>query len=274
MGVPHLFQADLKRFPVANPPIVVQKQIADYLDTETIRIDALIAKKRRMMEVVDEAAAVHTEERILTAASDAVPLRRLLRLPPQYGASESGVQGDPSWPRYVRITDLNADGTLRDDDVRRLPPNVAQPFLLTNGDLLIARSGATVGKAFIYRDHLGPCCFAGYLIRFRFDPSLMLPELAAAWTQTTHYWSQVRTSSLQATIENVSAERYKDLLVPHVLPHDQPELLEAIQRRRKVTTLTRAALHRQIDLLVEHRQTLITAAVTGALDLPVPEMAV
>jgi type I restriction enzyme S subunit len=253
------------------PPLDEQRAIADYLDAETARIDALIAKKRRMMGALDEAAAAHSEEQISAVAYGEVPLRRLLLTPPQYGASESGEEGDPSWPRYIRITDLNPNGSLRDDDVRRLPPDLASPYLLADGDLLIARSGATVGKAFIYRRHLGPCCFAGYLIRFRFDPRLMLPELAAAWTQTSHYWSQIRTSSLQATIENVSAERYKDLLVPQVPPRIQMEVLEAIQQRNTVTALTRVALERQIDLLIEHRQALITAAVTGELEIPVPE---
>src|SRR5205823_1104749 len=112
------------------------------------------------------------------------PLRRLLAKPPQYGASESGQAGDSSWPRYIRITDLRDDGSLREDDVRRLPPDIARPFLLSDGDVLMARSGATVGKAFIYRRSLGPCCFAGYLIRFQLDPERIIPDLVAMWART------------------------------------------------------------------------------------------
>jgi type I restriction enzyme, S subunit len=54
MGVPHLFQADIKKFPLPRPPRSVQRAIADYLDRETVRIDALIAAKRRMAELLDQ----------------------------------------------------------------------------------------------------------------------------------------------------------------------------------------------------------------------------
>jgi type I restriction enzyme, S subunit len=152
------------RFDVPTPN--EQRGIADYLDRETARIDALIEKKQRMVELLDHAFAARVEDALCTSTSEVIPMRRLLNTPPQYGAGETGEEGEASWPRYIRISDLNADGTLRDDDVRRLPPLVARPYMLDDGDVLFARSGATVGKAFIYRAAMGPCCFAGYLIRF------------------------------------------------------------------------------------------------------------
>jgi type I restriction enzyme S subunit len=71
----------------------------------------------------------------------------------QYGANESSDRNEEGEPRYIRITDLNEDGSLRKDTLRTLPLEIAQPYLLRDGDILLARSGATVGKSFIYHNY-------------------------------------------------------------------------------------------------------------------------
>ena len=111
-------------------------------------------------------AGIKWMERI-PAHWEVVRLRYLADEPLAYGANEEALEDDPSFPRFVRITDINEDGSLRPDTFKSLPPHIAQPFLLREGDILLARSGATVGKAFIYRSEWGEACFAGYLIRFR-----------------------------------------------------------------------------------------------------------
>lgn len=258
---------EITKMRVNLPSVEEQRAIAHFLDRETARIDALIERKQRMIEVLREGIVVEVEQRLRESATSEIPFRRLLVEPPQYGAGESGEVGEESWPRYIRITDLTADGALRDDDVRRLPPDIARHYLLTEGDLLFARSGATVGKAFIYRESMGPSCFAGYLIRFRVDRARIAPDLVEAWTRTGHYWGQIRASSLQATIENVSAERYKDLLIPVPSKHNQTAILKSLDLRRERARRLEHGLHGQLTLLQEHRQALVTAAVTGQLDI-------
>lgn len=70
--------------------------------------------------------------------------------PLKYGANAAAEFDDPDWPRFVRITDVDSNGRLREETFRSLPPEVAEPFLLQDGDILLARSGATVGKSLIY----------------------------------------------------------------------------------------------------------------------------
>jgi hypothetical protein len=123
--VKHLSSLDLMNEWLPLPPVAIQRAVADYLDAVTARMDALIDKKRRMIELLEDAAVTVIEEAMCTDQSAPTPLRRLLLEPPRYGASEAGVRGDLDWPRYIRITDLNADGTLRDADIRRLPGSVA-----------------------------------------------------------------------------------------------------------------------------------------------------
>ncbi len=257
----------LAEYRVDIPPIDDQRAIANYLDRDTARIDALIEKKRRMAQLFDLAIVAGLEEE-LTQVASRLPLRRLLLKPPQYGASESGEQAMEDWPRYIRITDLESDGALRSDDPRYLDPSAAAAYTLEDRDILIARSGATVGKVSMYREAMGPCAFAGYLIRFSFDPRKMLPELFAMWTRTADYWDQIRQNLVQATIENVSAEKYKDLLVPVPSVAKQEQLVRVVGRRRQRADRVGAGLSQQIALLQEHRQALITAAVTGKLEIP------
>jgi type I restriction enzyme S subunit len=254
--------------PCPVPPLVTQRAIADFLDRETARIDALLAATQRMLALLETRLQVYIDSALRSALHSEVPLRRLLAEPPTYGAAESGEYGDAQWPRYIRITDLADDGSLRDNDVRRLAPLIAQRYLLREGDVLIARSGATVGKAFIYQSAMGPACFAGYLIRFRFRADVVLPEMVELWTRTAHYWGQVAASSLQATIQNLNADRYKDLLFPLPERDQQVALIEHIEKKRSQFRIGRDLIERQLSLLRGRKQSLITAAVTGELDIP------
>jgi len=245
-----------------------QRAIADFLDAETARLDSLIERKHRLVKRLGDREHFFLETVFRNQATSEVPLRRLLKVPPQYGASESGLSGEADWPRYIRITDLRDDGVLADDDVKRLPPETAHPYLLQHGDVLVARSGATVGKSIMYRELLGSACFAGYLIRLRFDSSKTLPALIELWMRTSHYWDQIAEAALQATIQNVSAEKYKELSVPVIPLAEQHQVIERLTRLRSRVRQTQTLLERQIVLLTEHRQALITAAVTGQLEVP------
>jgi len=151
--------------------------------------------------------------------------------------------------------------------VKRLSPEAARSFELEHDDLLFARSGATAGKAFRFTSDMGPACFAGYLIRFRFDKDRVLPEFVELWTQTAHYWAQIGESTIQATIQNISANRYLALAIPDVAIHEQRDVFEELHIARSRYAAVRTRLTLQIALLKERRQALITAAVTGGLDV-------
>ena len=93
-------------------------------------------------------------------------------------------------------------------------------------------------------------------------------RIVEAWTKTLHYWSQVYGSALQATIQNVSAQQYLNLLVPVPSLEDQKRLVNDFSRMTTDATRLIEINERQISLFQERRQALITAAVTGQLDIP------
>jgi type I restriction enzyme S subunit len=166
----------------------------------------------------------------------------------------------------VRITDIDDSGGLRDDTFKSLPEIVAEPYLLKQGDVLLARSGATVGKSFIYSTQWGPACFAGYLIRARLNQKVCLAQWLYYFCQTDGYWGYVIGSQIQATIQNVSAEKYANLYLPLPPLAEQTAIAAFLDRETAKIDELVAEQRRLMELLKEKRQAVISHAVTKGLN--------
>ena len=197
-------------------------------------------------------------------------LRFVRNLPLQYGANEAADRDDPNDPRYVRITDVTQDGLLRPETFKSLPLHLARPYLLADGDLLLARSGATVGKVFMYQSHWGRCCFAGYLIRLSVDRRRALPRFVWWYTQSKLWVQEVQLSNIQATIQNVSAERYGEFGMPRPSLPTQQAIAVFLDRKTAAIDALIEKKQKLLALLAEKRAALINQAVTKGLDPNVP----
>jgi type I restriction enzyme S subunit len=163
---------------VPLPPLPEQRRIAEILD----KADALRAKRRAALAQLDTL----TQSIFLDMFGDpatnpkrwpTVSLESKCTIAGEYGASVPSKEFDQALPRYVRITDVTDEGELSDGPVSPGGrPNDWERYELAAGDVLFARSGATVGKTYIHREEHGRCVFAGYMIRFRPDPRELLPE--------------------------------------------------------------------------------------------------
>ncbi|CPH57367.1 type I restriction enzyme specificity protein [Burkholderia pseudomallei] len=197
-------------------------------------------------------------------------LKQVLTEQLSYGANAAAEDDDRSNPRFIRITDLNEDGALREETFKSLPPSTAKPYMLRSGDLLLARSGATVGKSFIYWQEMGPACYAGYLIRARLDKNKCLPKYCWFITQSQYYWGFIGETSIQATIQNVSGERYANLWLALPSIDEQQAIVVFLEAESaRIQALIEKKI-RFIELLREKRQAIITHAVTKGLDPNVP----
>jgi type I restriction enzyme S subunit len=206
----------------------------------------------------------------LPAHWSALPLKRVLAEPLTYGANEAAIDISTSQPRFVRITDVDESGNLRDDTFRSLRLEIAEPYLLSDGDILLARSGATVGKSFIYRRSWGLCCFAGYLIRARPNQSKIDPQFLYFVCQSEFYWHHVGCEQIQATIQNVSAERYSGLIVPCPPKLEQTFIAGFLERETAKIDVLVEEQQRLVALLREKRQAVISDAVTRGLEPNAP----
>ena len=251
------------------PDLATQRRIAGFLDRETARIDLLIEKKQRLVALLEEKAKrdVSSTFEGLELEYKTWRLKHVLVAGLAYGANEPSDGDDPDDVRYIRITDIDADGNLREDTFKTLPRERVRDYLLEDGDILFARSGATVGKSFIYRDHMGDCCYAGYLIRASVNKKLIAPDFLKHLTATDQYWTHILGTNIQATIQNVSAEKYANLSFPLPPLSVQEQVSERVIKNDERHASTKRRGNASINRLKEYRSALITAAVTGQIDV-------
>ncbi|GAB3275406.1 hypothetical protein GCM10027589_00540 [Actinocorallia lasiicapitis] len=200
----------------------------------------------------------------MSASRSMVRLKHLARRSLEYGAAEAAAYDRRDWPRYIRTTDIRPDSTLRDDTFVSLPPKVARPYLLEEGDLLFTRSGATVGKSFMYRKGWGPSAFAGYLIRVRLDPNKADPRYVSHFCKSSLFWNQISRSSVQATIQNVNAEQYGNLEIPYWSVEDQRRIADFLDAETARIDKMQDALVGLKAGLLERRASALHGHVTGA----------
>jgi len=278
---------NFREVPVVLPLIDEQGVIAAFLDRETARIDALIQKKQRQIELLHAKRSALISHAVtkgldpnakmkdsgiewlgeIPAHWEVKRLKFVVSEPLKYGANEAAELDDSTLPRYIRITDVDADGRLRDETFKSIPEEVARPYLLREGDLLLARSGATVGKSFYYEPCWGRAAYAGYLIRARFDPAKTMPRFVTYFTNSHQYWQWLGSSFIQATIQNVSAEKYANLMVPVPPFEEQMRIVAYLDERWDKLCEILEKVEESINRLMEYRTALISAAVTGKIDV-------
>jgi type I restriction enzyme S subunit len=197
-------------------------------------------------------------------------LRHLIKGRLTYGANAAAEFTNRDWPRYIRITDFRADGSLKADKFRSLPPSIARDYMVNPGDILLARSGATVGKAFLVVELTGAACHAGYLIRARPDPSLISSEFLFAFTQSAGFSAWKDSTFNTATIQNIGADKYANLSVAFPPSEEQAAIVRFLHWASGRLERAIRAKRKVIALLNERKQAIIHRAVTRGLDASVP----
>ncbi len=262
-GIQNLDSASYLAEIVRIPPLAEQRQIARWLDRQTATLAALAAKHERRLTLLREKRLAIISRAVTPEDARATRLKFVRAGALLYGANQAGAAENPAWPRYIRITDIGADGKLRQDTVQSLAPELAAPYLLAEGDILLARSGATVGKAFRYRAEWGPACFAGYLLRLRPDRRKVLPGYLIYYTQSHAFRQEVARQTIQSTIANVSAERFSNFAIALPALSAQQAVVESLDRETGILDELTGKVQRQIEKLVEYRDALVTGAVTS-----------
>ena len=168
---------------------------------------------------------------------------------PQYGAPYSSQVFDGKM-RYIRITDINEDGPLNEEKVSA--KGYSAHYLLKENDFLIARSGNTVGKTFLYKNKFGKAIFAGYLIRFKLDETKVIPEYLLAYTKCSLYKEWIKGNMRVSAQPNINSQQYLDS--PIILPSldKQIKIVEHIEKLRdKIITLRKCVRTTRIEALTE-----------------------
>ena len=162
-----------------------------------------------------------------------------------YGANESAESYSLDGIRFLRTTDIDDSGSLVDDGAVYLPEELVQDYLLSDGDILISRSG-TLGRALHYqRDVHGPCAYAGYLVRFVPKPTLD-PRFAFYFTKSKVFMGWLSVSAIQSTIGNINGQKYGNLHLPDPALGEQRAIADFLDRETA-----------RIDQLIEKKQRMV-----------------
>ena len=182
-----------------------------------------------------------------------------------YGANVAATHYQETGIRFLRTTDITDDGQIKKDGVF-LPEELVCDYILNDGDILLSRSG-TVGRSFLYQSKLhGPCAYAGYLVRFVPNPHT-LPKYVFCFTKTHAFERFLRLMAISATIENVNADKYANAHLPAPPLEEQEEIADYLDRETEQIDALIEECEMAIGLLKERRTALISAAVTGAIDV-------
>lgn len=155
-----------------------------------------------------------TEVGPIPADWNVAPLDQCLSRPPRYGINAAAVPFDDTLPTYIRITDISEDGRFVPAPKVSVAHREAPEYLLNDGDLVFARTGASVGKSYCYDPSDGVLVFAGFLIQITPDINRVRPRLLKQYVQTAAYWNWVATMSTRSGQPGINGQEYGTLLLP------------------------------------------------------------
>ena len=278
----------LMKMSLQVPNLEQQRATTDYLDLETARIGELMTRKHNLVGLLEERRlsgiehtifggigldASHTRTEVNSMEDEPRTWRFLKHYcsePPLYGlnvpASEYTDDSDHAI-RLLRTTDIEEDGTISAENGVYIDSDIVPPaYRLKQGDLLLSRSG-TLGRSLLYLAAESSATFAGYLVRFR--PSVNIdPRYLEYCIRSPFVQDIIKSTAVSSTISNFNAERYANLRIPWRPFREQCLIADHLDGEAAQSKLAVRILANQIDLLAERRQALITAAVTGQLEIP------
>jgi len=94
---------------------------------------------------------------------------------------------------------------------------------------MFARTGATVGKTYVYKSEHGLCVYAGYLVRFKLDRDLILPEYLFEFTKTLNYARWIKNTVRVGAQPNINATEYASMEIPTPTLDEQRAFLRSIR---------------------------------------------
>lgn len=236
-GVVNNLNSDMVRgVTVPIPKMEEQIEIVQTLDN----VSNLIFLRKQQLAKLDELVKARFVELFIgkgypTKTIDEVSLGK-----GEYGAQSASIEYDPTRPRYVRITDINDDGTLNDDVVASINPDDDEQYRLEYGDFLFARMGATVGKTFAFI--AGNQIFAGYLIRYKLNQKLINPRYLFWYTKLNEYWNWVKLNQSGAAQPGINAKKYGSLRIPVPPVAEQEQFAAFVERADKSKVAVQKAL--------------------------------
>lgn len=190
-------------------------------------------------------------------------LGECLKTNPDYGINAAAVPFNDTLPTYLRITDISDDGYYVNQDKVSVNHVQADSFYLEESDIVFARTGASVGKSYLYDKNDGKLVFAGFLIRLRPDQEILNSAYLKYITQTKNYWNWVNTNSMRSGQPGLNSNEYKSFEVS----------LPSIEEQTRIATILSdmdaeiAALEQKLGKYKFIKQGMMQELLTGKIRL-------
>ncbi|MFF7315922.1 restriction endonuclease subunit S [Streptomyces albogriseolus] len=256
--------------PVPLPPLDEQRRIAEVLDAQTARIDALAAKRRRMRDLL-----TLKRERVIVSVlglERGNSPHRLVPLKYLVGSVSVGIVVTPAkW--YVdsagtpALRGLNVKpGSINSDDLVHISAEGHAEHVkswLRTGDVVVVRTGQAGAAAVVPPEFDGANCID--LIIVRPDDRLISRYLEYV-LNSEHARAQVSEHSVGSIQAHFNVSAMKQIPLPSLSRNEQDETVARLDQAVDKIDRLQDKLAKQERLLALHRQALITAAVTGQFD--------
>jgi len=229
----NLNQSTLSNLPIPLPPTrAEQETIAEALSDADALIESLeqlltkkcqikqgamqelLTGKKRLPGFHSKPGYKRTEVGMIPEDWEVLPLGRRLLKTPSYGINAPAIPFDSRFPTYLRITDITEEGRFAEATKASVDHPSSVAYLLEQGDLVFARTGASVGKSYLYDPDDGQLVFAGFLIRVTPDPEKLIPAFLAYFVQTRSYWNWVKVNSMRSGQPGINGREYASLPIP------------------------------------------------------------
>jgi restriction endonuclease S subunit len=145
-----------------------------------------------------------------------------------YGIAASAVSFSPDLPTYLRITDINDDGTLNFGGLKSVDDLNSHKYYLMPNDIVFARTGASTGRNYFYDGSDGDYVYAGFLIKFSIDPQKVNPRFIKYYCQSQGYRGWVNSFNTGSTRGNINAVTLGNMPIPDISREQQDLLADTL----------------------------------------------
>ncbi|WP_068327888.1 restriction endonuclease subunit S [Janibacter terrae] len=260
---------DLARVALALPPLGEQRAIAQYLDRETARIDTLIEEQQRLIEMLRE-RRVAAVERSIAMLDWTVPFKSVATLiqTGPFGSQLKSDEYEDGGTPIINPSHMVAGEIVPDPRVAVSAPKAQElgRHALMGGDLICARRGDLGRCAVVDESSAGYLCGTGSAL-VRVDPDRIDAPFAALVFSSRRNRDALALASVGSTMDNLNSDIIGALRIPLPTLAEQRELVATVNEQTTKIDELIAETERFIELSRERRAALITAAVTGQIDV-------
>lgn len=251
--------------PTLQEQQVISAALSD-MDGAIEGLSRLIAKKRDLWQGAMQ-SLLSGETRLPKFAENwrFVRLGDCLKNQPRYGINAAAVPHSDDLPTYIRITDISDEGKFSPSPLASVVSG-EDKYRVRCGDVLFARTGASVGKTYLYNPSDGDLIFAGFLINISTDKSILIPEFLFFLTKTQLYWDWVKQISMRSGQPGINGQEYSQLKIKIPTISEQT----AIARVLSEMDAEISALEARLAKMRAIKQGMMQDLLTGRVRLPLP----